>query len=141
MINPKYYIVYPYKMTDEIIVPKGWGSFPHAITVLLKELTGAKYLGSEIKWILDNNHRRSLIEEYNVTDQDIEDYLKSRCHIFSFTNKIHRNKAVKELIKMRAKTFISVDGYRDVLLTQAYYTRNNELPNISTIENNYQLKI
>lgn len=140
MPNPKYYIVYPYKMTNEVQVPEGWGSFPHALTVLLKELTGAKYLGSEIKWILDGGHRRSLMNDYNVTSEDLDDYLKSGCHIFSFTNKLHRQKALEELTNMKARSFIAVDGYRHVLLTQTYFKRKGALPDTKTITNDFKLK-
>lgn len=137
MTRKKYYIVYPYKMCAQVVVPSPWGSFPAALTGLLKELTGAKYLGSEIKWIVNYDHRKSLIEDHNVTSEDLDDYLKSNCHIFTFTNKLHRKKAIKELLKIKASNFISVDTYRDVLLNQANYARNEtflipSIPNKTT---------
>ena len=122
----KFYIVYDYEMTNEINMPSPWGSFPHAITSFLKEELKVGNIGSEITWIIDYNHRSYLINTYNVSDKNIDDYLKSSCHIFSFYSKGTRKRAIKLLEKMGCTKFTIADNYRDVIIKQAYFFNKNE---------------
>ena len=120
--KPKFYIVYPHSSVNDL----EWECTTHYrcmghIPNMLQELLNVKTIGSEIKWIIDNHHRYSLMEKYNVTSEDIDNYVKSNCGLISFTAKGTRSRALKEMKRLGAKEMYLADGYRDVLLSQANY--------------------
>lgn len=127
-MKTKFYIVYDYKMTDEIELPNPWGTFPHAIHCFLREELNVNTIGAEIKWIIDWNHRQELIKDHNVTSENLDDYVKAKCSLFSFKANGTRKRAVKELEKRGAKSFVLVDNYRDAILTQAHFYNYKKFP-------------
>lgn len=124
--NPKYYIIYPRKVIDELTPPEGWSLYPGNLGDALKELLNVKaIIGSEIKLIWNSGHRWSIIQDYNITPEDLDDFLKADCSLLSFETAALRNRVLKQLKKMGLKTEVaSVDCYRDVLLQQAQYHRH-----------------
>lgn len=121
--NPKYFIVYPRQMINELEKPEGWGYLSAGnLSVALKEVLNAKSIGSEIKLIWNNQHYWQLIKDYELEPQELDDYIKSDCSLLSFKSEFLMKRVVKQLNKMGAKTtFICINNYRDVILQQAHY--------------------
>ena len=125
--KPKFFIVYPDKMIHQIKWPGNWAS--HSVSNLpemLREFLNVSSIGSEMKLIWNQNHRWQVIEQNNITAQDLDDYLKADCSMLSFSAKGTMNKTAKLLIQLGADNIICVDTYRDMILQQAFYKKNNE---------------
>lgn len=134
--KPKYYIVYPYKSVENL----KWECTTHYacmahIPIMLKELLNVKTIGSEIKWIIDSRHKQELIEDYNVTSEDLENYVKSSCSIITFKSKGTRKRALKEMKRLGATEMYLADSYREVILSQAHYRLHK---NFSNLINNHE---
>lgn len=129
--NPKFYIIYPYNMINELEKPKNYGYLCAGnLSEALRDLLNVKSIGSELKLIWNNQHRWQIIEDYNLQPEDLDDYIKSDCAILSFESEFVMKRAIKQLKLMGAKSeFICVDNYRDVILQQANYKRNNQFIN------------
>lgn len=127
--NPKYYIVYPRKMINELKRPDDWqficpGNLSEVLEHVLKVETG---IGSEMKLIWNDWHRRSVIEDNNITSDDLDDYLRANASILSFKSKAMMNKVLKTLKGMGAVSeMVCVYSYRDVILQQACFKRTGE---------------
>lgn len=127
--KPKYYIVHLYSLSDEITWPEGWGNrCPANLIYLLREQLKNEKIGGEIKCIWNDSHRMEILRKYEITYEQLDNYLKADCTIISFQSKGTRKRALKFLENHGAKSFICVDNYRDVLTTQAYYSLNNKFP-------------
>ena len=123
--KPKYYIVYPHKSVNDL----KWECTTHYrcmahIPIMLQELLNVKTIGSELKWIIDSSHRWELMQDYNVTSEDLENYVKSNCSIISFAAKGTRKRALQEMKRLGATEMHLADSYRDVILSQANYRVN-----------------
>lgn len=120
---PKYYIVYPYKMINELDKPDGWGYLCAGnLSEALQEVLNVKSIGSEIKLIWNNQHRWKLIDDYQLEPDDLDCYLKSNCSLLSFKTEYLMKRCAKQLRKMGATCdIVLVDNYRDVILQQAHF--------------------
>ena len=122
-----FHLVFPYKTVDQITWPDGWGhQCAGNMAAMLCEVLKVKSIGSEWKCILSERHRWQVIRDYNITYQEMEDYLKSDCYMLFFSSENILKRTIKALKKMGAENLISTDNYRDMLLQQAYYNRNNK---------------
>lgn len=122
---PKFYIVYPMPMVDQIQWPEDApyrcaANLPGMLKLVLN--TGA--IGAEIKLIWNWNHRRIIMEKNDVTSDDIDNYVKANCCMLSFLSEQTRDRAAKVLRGFGGKNFIYADSYRDVILQQAYFFKN-----------------
>lgn len=126
--KPKNYIIYSYKIIDELEKPDGWGYLCAGnLSEALCELLNVKSIGSEIKLIWNNQHKWQLIEDYKLEPIDLEDYIKADCSVLSFKTEFLMNRALQQLKKMGATSdIICVDNYRDVILNQAYFHRTGK---------------
>lgn len=127
----KYFIVYKHGMEDQIQWPKGWGNTCRGnIHRMLQELLHVDSIGSELKLIWNSAHERIILTDYNITHQQLNDYLNAKCGTLIFKSKKVRNHAEKALKKMGAENLALVDNYRDVLLCQAHYYNHGEFPEL-----------
>lgn len=123
----KYYIVFPRKMVEEIEWPQGWGhQCAGNVAEMLREHLGVSRIASEIKFLVSESERWKIINDYNVSYQDTEDFLNSQCSTLHFNSKIAMKKAATALKKMGAKKLTCTDSYREVILQHGYYKHNNE---------------
>ena len=125
--KPKFFIVYPDKMIHQIKWTDNWGC--HSVSNLpemLQEILNVSTIGSEMKLIWNNNHRWQVIEQNNISSQELDDYLKADCSMLSFSVKGTMNKTSKLLIELGADNIICVESYRDMMLQQAFYKNNKK---------------
>lgn len=127
MFKPKFYIVYPNRIIDEITwaenAPYRCGAnFPGMFESVLKLPDNS--IGSEIKLIWNNEHRNTIIQKNDVEYDDVENYLKADCSILSFEEQNIRDMVSMQLDILGGKDFVCVDSYRDVILKQAFYRLN-----------------
>lgn len=126
--KPKFYIIYPLKMIDEIRNPDASEYLCAGnLSETLQEVLNVKAIGSEIKLIWNNQHRWQIIKDYDLQPEDLDDYIKSNCSILSFKTEYVMKRAYRILHLMGAKSKIKcVENYRDVILNQANFKRNGE---------------
>lgn len=127
--KPKFFIVYPYDMIDQIAWPEGCDYRCDAnLPSMLEDVLEIKddSIGSEVKLIWNSSHRREMLVKNNITYDQLEDYLHSSCSMLSFGDKDLRKKVVETLKKLGAIDFICVDSYRDMILQQAFYKENKK---------------
>lgn len=123
--KPNFYIVFPYSLAYQINWPEDWKYQCVAnIPAMLKEVLNVS-IGSEIKLIWNEEHRDAMIKKYDITYEQLDDYLKSGCSMLSFISEGTMKRAVKALKQMGAMNFVCVSSYRDVILQQAFYRHNN----------------
>ena len=129
--KPKYFIIYPYKMINELTKPENYGYLCAGnLSEALRDTLKVKSIGSEIKLIWNNQHRWQLLKDYELDGNDLDDYIKSECSILSFKSQFLMKRTIKQLKIMGAKsTMICVDNYRDVIIEQAHYKRNGSFSN------------
>jgi|SRR5690606_17279691 len=125
--KPQFFIVYPYSSVDNL----QWECTTHYrcmahIPNMLQELLNVKTIGSEIKLIWNEQHRRQVLKDNDLTYQQLEDYLKSGCSMISFSAKGTRQKAYNEMKRLGAKEMFFADSYRDMVIAQANYRRFKE---------------
>lgn len=96
---------------------------------MLREILNVSTIGGEWKLIWNNNHRRQVIKQNNISSQDLDDYLKADCSMLSFSAKGTMTKTAKLLIELGADNIICVDNYRDMMLQQAFYKKNKKFSN------------
>ncbi|WP_286914837.1 hypothetical protein [Flavobacterium sp. UBA4197] len=125
--KPKYYIVFPRKMVNEMTWPTDWGhKCAGNLSEMLQDVLKVKTIGSELKLIWNSHHRYQVIKDNNITDAELDDYVKSDCSMISFQSAGTMKRAVKSLEKMGGKNFVCLDSYREVILQQAHYKNNCE---------------
>ncbi len=132
--KPKYFIVYPHKSVDNL----RWECTTHYacmahIPNMLRELLGVSTVGREIKLIWNFQHQSEMKDKYNISYQQLEDYIKSNCSMLSFTAKGTRKRAIKELKRLGAKELCLADSYRDMMLMQAFYRNHQSFPPDATV--------
>ncbi|MDH6358953.1 hypothetical protein [Parabacteroides sp. PF5-9] len=128
--KPKYYIVYPMLLVDQIEWPEGCAYRCAAnLPSMLKQLLNTKSIGAEIKLIWNDNHRRIIMEKNNVTSEDIDNYVRADCCMLSFLSERTRKRAAKLLTELGGKGFIYVNSYGDLILQQAYHYKNKRFKN------------
>lgn len=129
--KPKYFIIYPYKMINELTKPENYGYLCAGnLSEALRDTLNVKSIGSEIKLIWNNQHRWQLLKDYELDGNDLDDYIKSECSILSFKSQFLMKRAIKQLKIMGAKSnMMCVDNYRDVIIEQAHYKRNGSFSN------------
>jgi hypothetical protein len=132
LIKSNFFIVYPRKVIDELIPPEGWSClYPGILADALRDAMKVKAMGTEMKIIWNEQHRWSIIKDYDITYEDLEAYLKADCSLLFFQTESLRNRTLKQLQKMGLKSDVaSVDNYRDVLLQQATYHRTGAFSEI-----------
>jgi len=122
----KFFIVFPRKMVNEITWPDTWGNQCVAnLPDILKEVLGIKSICGEIKLIWNEEHRYRILKDNQVSHQELDDYKKADCNSLHFNSEKSMKRAAKELTDRGGKGFICLDNYRDVIVQQAYYKRNN----------------
>lgn len=128
MWKPKFYIIYPRKMIEQLQKPESWGYLcPGNLSEALQELLNVKSIGSELKLIWNHQHRWKVIEDNKIEPADLDDYLKADCSLISFKTKFLMKRAIKKLREMgMIEDVVCVGNYRDVILQQAYYKRNGK---------------
>src|SRR5687768_6049146 len=101
----KFYLIYPRKLVNEIKWPAEWGhQCSGNLADMLQEVLKIKSgIGSEIKLIWNDEHRRQLIKDYDITYRDLEDYIGADCSLLSFKSESLMNKTVKRLKEMGAE--------------------------------------
>lgn len=131
-IKSNYFIVYPHKIIGELTPPEGWSClYPGILPDALRDVMKVKSIGSEFKMIINERHRWSIIEDYDITSDDLDKYLSSDCSLLFFSTENLRNRALKQLQKMGLRSDVAcVDNYRDVLLQQATYSRTGTFSDI-----------
>lgn len=127
----KYFIVYPHKSFDDL----KWECTTHYacrahVPNMLQEILNVSTVGGEIKLIWNHHHEREMIERFNITYEELDDYIKSDCSMISFSSKRTRKRALKELKRLGAKEMCTADGYKDMMLIQAHYRKNRSLPKV-----------
>ena len=128
--KPRFYIVYPYSLVDQISWPEGWGNKCVAnISSMLREVLNVSTIGSEIKLIWNDEHRYIMLEKNSITNKQLDDYIKSNCSMLSFISEGTMKRAVNALKSMGAINFICVNSYREVILQQAFYRHNKSFDN------------
>ena len=75
-----------------------------------------------------------MIERFNITYQELDDYIKSDCGMISFASQVTRKRALKELKRLGAKDMCIADSYKEMMLIQAHYRRNKALPEVQLNE-------
>ncbi len=118
--KPKFFIVIPHSSINNLV----WECTTHYpcmahIPHMLRELLNVKTIGREIKWIVNQEHRLSVMKKYNVSWEDIDDYLRADASMISFSAKRTRDRAIKELKRLDIGKIYACDSYRDMLLKQA----------------------
>lgn len=136
----KFFIVFPRKLVKEISWPDKWGNqCVGNLPDMLREVLGIKSISGEIKLIWNEDHRWRIKEDNQVSHHEIDDYIKADCNSLHFASEKSMKRAAKELTDRGGKGFISLDNYRDVIIQQAYYKRNNsfqsETPDIQNEKN------
>ncbi|MCD8178067.1 MAG: hypothetical protein LUE98_11845 [Tannerellaceae bacterium] len=125
--NPKFYIVYPRSLVDQLEWPEGCAYRCSAnLSLMLEHVLNTKSIGSEIKLIWNYEHRKIIMERNNVTSEDIDNYVKADTNMLSFLSERTMKRAGKALSAMGGKNFIYVNSYRDVILQQAYYYKHKQ---------------
>lgn len=125
--KPKFFIVYPDELIDQIEWPEGWGYRCVAtLPSMLKEVLKVETIGSEIKLIWNDRHRNIMLEKNSISNEQLDDYLRANCSMLSFKAKGTMKRAVKALEKMGATNFVCVNSYRDMVLQQAFYRKNKK---------------
>lgn len=123
--NPKFYIVYPRIMVDQIEWPEGCDYRCVAnLASMFGDKLNCKSIGAEFKLIWNYEHRKVIMDKNNVTSEEIDDYVRADCNMLSFLSERTRARAVKFLTKIGGKNFICVNSYRDVILQQAFFNNN-----------------
>lgn len=123
--NPKFYLVYPDEIIDQIPWPEECdyqcvAHFPSMLRQVLK----IDAIGSEIKLVWNDWHRNEMLKRNNITSDQLENYLKSGCSILSFEDRDVMDKVATTLRNMGITNFVCVESYREVILQQAFYKEN-----------------
>ncbi|WP_422858786.1 hypothetical protein ACOKFD_15715 [Flagellimonas sp. S174] len=95
---------------------------------MLHELLNVKSIGAELKLIWNNWHERQIVNKYDVSYMEIENYIKADSGMLSFSSTRTRDRAIRELKRLGADEFYLADNYRDVILSQAHYYINGTFP-------------
>ena len=96
--KPKYFIIYPYKMINELTKPENYGYLCAGnLSEALRDTLNVKSIGSEIKLIWNNQHRWQLLKDYELDGNDLDDYIKSECSILSFKSQFLMKRTIKQL--------------------------------------------
>lgn len=122
----KFFLVYPRKIVNEITWPSDWGNqcSGNLSEMIREQLNVKRGVGSEIKLIWNDDHRRQLIRDYNISSSDIDDYIKADCTLLTFRSERLMTRALKLLSKMGATSDpCQTTEYRDVIVQQAEYYR------------------
>lgn len=128
-MKAKFYLLYKHGMEDIIKWPEKWGNTCRGnIAPMLQEVLNTGAVGSEIKLIWNDHHRRTLIRTYGITHQQLEDYLKANTGSLLFQSAGTRSRAIKALHKMGATELYAVDDYKNVMLYQAHFKNHGEFP-------------
>ena len=129
--KPKYYIIFPYRMIDEMEWPKGCDyRCPANLPSMLRDQLNVQTIGGEIKLIWNDTHRYEILKKNSITNEQLNDYLMSNSCIVSFISNGTRQRALKCLDKLGAKGYVCVDNYREVLTYQAFYKNNKKFPDV-----------
>jgi hypothetical protein len=127
--KPKYFIVYPNVMNDNLKWPENWGNTCRAnLAAMLRQVLNTKSVGSEIKLIWNDQHRYTVLKDNQVNYSQLDNYLKAECGMLSFLSQTTRKRADKALRQMGGEGFVYVDNYRDVILYQAHFRINKKFP-------------
>ncbi len=115
-----FFLVIPRPSVDNLI----WECTTHYkcignIPDMLRELLNVKTIGSEIKWVVNTEHRLNIMRKHNVSWDDIDNYLQADAFMLAFSAKRTRDRAIKELKRLKAGEMYLCDSYRDMLLKQA----------------------
>lgn len=104
--KPKFYIVYPRIMVDQIEWPEGCDYRCVAnLASMLGDKLNCKSIGAEIKLIWNYEHRKVIMDKNNVTSEEIDDYVRADCNMLSFLSERTRARAVKFLTKIGGEEF------------------------------------
>lgn len=127
--KPKFFILYTEQTFDLINWPSKWRNTCRAnLPSMLQEVLNVSTIGSEIKLIWNDEHRRIVMSKNKVTYSQLEKYLKARTCMLSFTSVGTRKRAADALRGMGAGELIFVDCYRDVIVYQAYFKEHARWP-------------
>lgn len=125
----KFYILYKHGMENQIQWPEGWGNTCRAnLASMLQEVLNTKAVGGELKLIWNYQHEKEIRTKYDITYDQLQDYLKAESGSLHFQSEGTRKRAAKALEKMGAKDLVFVDNYRDVLLYQAHFRNHEKFP-------------
>ena len=125
----KYFILFKDDLNWKIKWPEGWGNqCPANLAPMLQEVLKTKAVGSELKLIWNWAHERDMITKYEITYQQLYDYVKANVGSLHFQSEGTRKRAVKALLEMGATNLVLVDNYRDLLLYQAHFRNTGEFP-------------
>lgn len=131
-MKSKFFILYEHGMELEISWPEGWGNTCRAnLSSMLGEVLNVNTISIEIKGILNGLHHREMVNKYDVTYEDVEDYVKSSTGSIHFQSAGTRKRAAKSLMKMGAENLVFVNSYRDLILYQAHHYNHGKFPSVS----------
>lgn len=128
MWKPKFYILYSYDEADKLKWPDGWHECLANIPTMLQKELKTKAVGGEIKLIWNDAHRRSIIDRWNVTSKEIDEYVQAKSCMLSFMSAGTRARAAKELARRGMDKVVFVEDYKDVILYQSHFKVNGCFP-------------
>lgn len=100
---------------------------------MLREILNVSTIGGEMKLIWNKNHRWQVIQQNNISSQELDDYLKADYSMSSSNAKGTINKTAKLLIELGADNIICVYNYRDMILQQAFHKNNKKFKKNSSV--------
>mgnify|MGYP000666069510 CR=1 FL=1 len=125
----KYHIIFPNEMVYKMDWPEGCDyCCPANVPSMLRDKLNVQTIAGEIKLIWNHEHRMEILKDNNITDEQLDDFLKADCSNIHFAAEGTRKRALKYLDKIGATGYVCADSYRDVLLFQAHFENNGEFP-------------
>ena len=130
--KPKYFILFPYIMIENMTWPDNCDYRCAAnLPSMLRQKLNVKTIGGEIKLIWNDEHRNIILKKNNITNEQLNDYIKSNSCMLSFLSNMTRKRVMKYMDKLNAIGYVCVENYRDVLLYQAFYQNNKKFPDVA----------